>query len=192
VAGVIEPIPADAADDRALMSAVTDLVNRVYAESERGLWIGDAARTTFDEVVALVHRVGAGDVADHLHADRAGGLVMATADSRLTGVIRVRPVDGESGEFGMLAVDPAVRGQGFGRELVRYAEDATRAAGCRFMQLELLVPRGWVLESKEFLARWYDRLGYRLQRVARIDESYPELAPLLATAADFRIYRKTL
>jgi GNAT superfamily N-acetyltransferase len=177
VGPVIEPIPADAADDRALMSAVTDLVNRVYAESERGLWIGDAARTTFDEVVALV---------------RAGELVMGTADGRLTGVIRVRRLDGESGEFGMLAVDPTVRGQGFGRELVRYAEDATRAAGRRFMQLELLVPRGWVLESKEFLARWYDRLGYRLQRVARIEESYPELAPLLATAADFRIYRKTL
>ena len=31
-----------------------------------------------------------------------------------------------------------------------------------------------------------------LERVGRLEELYPELAPLLATPADFRVYRKPL
>jgi hypothetical protein len=42
------------------------------------------------------------------------------------------------------------------------------------------------------LAAWYDLLGYRVQRVGHSEEAYPDLAPLLCTAADFRVYRKTL
>ena len=159
------------------MSTVTELINLVYKEAERGLWQDDATRTTRDEVVALT---------------RAGELVVADNDDQLTGVVRVQRLDIDTGEFGMLAADPALRGQGIGRDLVRYAEDVSRAAGCRHMQLELLVPREWVLDSKEFLAAWYDRLGYRLQRVGRIEETYPELGPLLCTPADFRTYRKAL
>jgi GNAT superfamily N-acetyltransferase len=174
---VIEPLAAAAAHDAGLMSAIADLVNRVYEDSERGLWADGEARTGVDEVVKLV---------------RAGELVIATHDSRLTGVVRVQQLDGDTAEFAMLAADPDLRGQGIGRGLVRYAEDAARARGHRYMQLELLVPRDWVLDSKEFLAAWYDRLGYRLQRVGRFEEFYPEAAPLLATPADFRIYSKTL
>jgi ribosomal protein S18 acetylase RimI-like enzyme len=174
---VITPLLPSSADDAALMSAVTELVNRVYKEAERGLWQDDAARTNCEELMAIT---------------RAGQLVVATDGDRLTGVVRVQRLDEHTGEFGMLAADPALRGRGIGRDLVRFAEDASRAGGCRHMQLELLVPRDWVLDSKEFLAAWYDRLGYRLQRVGHIEEAYPELAPLLCTAADFRIYRKTL
>jgi hypothetical protein len=60
------------------------------------------------------------------------------------------------------------------------------------MQLEVLVPRTWSHPTKEFLAEWYPRLGYRKVRVGTIDESYPDLAPLLATPCDFVIYRKEL
>lgn len=177
LADVIKTLSASAADDTALMSAVTELINLVYKESERGLWHDNATRTTHDEVVALT---------------RAGELVIAGNDDQLTGVVRVQQLDNDTGEFGMLAADPAMRGEGIGRDLVRYAEDASRARGCGYMQLELLVPREWVLDSKEFLAAWYDRLGYRLQRVGHIEQAYPHLAPLLCTPADFRIYRKTL
>ena len=46
--------------------------------------------------------------------------------------------------------------------------------------------------SKEFLAGWYGRIGYAVTRTGTIDESYPHLAPLLATPCDFVIYRKDL
>jgi GNAT superfamily N-acetyltransferase len=171
--GILPP----AADDDELMGAVTDLVNRVYQESEQGLWLDGAARTDVAEVTAMT---------------RAGELVAARRDGRLAGVLRLRRWDEDSAEFGMLAADPALRGEGVGRSLVRYAEDTARARGHRFMRLELLVPRAFTLASKELLAAWYSRIGYQLERVGRIEELYPHLAPLLATEADFRLYRKPL
>ncbi len=159
------------------MARITSLVNRVYADSERGLWRDGAVRTTLHEVSALI---------------RAGQLVVAEADGQVTGVVHVKRLDAGTGEFGMLATDPTVRGRGIGRDLVRFAEQSMRAEGCRHMQLELLVPREWVLDSKEFLAAWYDRLGYELRRIGHIEELYPNLAPMLCTPTDFRIYRKKL
>ncbi len=174
---VIERLSAGACDDGALMAAITDLINLVYKESERGLWRHNAARTTLDEVIGLI---------------RAEELVIARHDARLTGVVRVQQLDDHTGEFGMLAADPNLRGQGIGRDLVHFAEEDTRASGCEYMQLELLIPQTWTLDSKEFLLSWYGRLGYRLHRIAQIEEAYPDLAPLLCTPADFRIYRKRL
>lgn len=164
-------------DDGALMTAITELVNAAYRESERGLWLGDTTRTNVAEVTALAE---------------AGELVAARRDGDLAGVVRVRELDPATGEFGMLAADPARLGQGVGRELVRFAEDDSRTRGHTTMQLELLVPRGWRLASKDRLHRWYTRLGYRLDRIGRIEEQYPQLAPRLAGPADFRIYTKPL
>jgi GNAT superfamily N-acetyltransferase len=165
-------------DDSALMIAVTDLVNAVYRESEQGLWRDGAARTSVEEVTALA---------------KAGELVAdLRADGDLAGVVRVQELDAATGDFGMLAADPARHGQGIGRDLVGFAEDDSRTRGHTTMQLELLVPRGWQLPSKERLHGWYTRLGYTLHRIGRIEEQYPELAPLLAGPCDYRIYRKSL
>jgi GNAT superfamily N-acetyltransferase len=164
--------------DDALLTAVTELVNAVYRESERGLWRDGAARTSRAEVAALA---GAGELVADV---RAGG--------DLAGVVRVQALDAATGEFGMLAADPARHGQGIGRDLVRFAEDDSRTRGHTTMQLELLVPRGWRLASKERLHGWYTRLGYRLDRIGRFEEQYPDLAPLLAGPADYRIYAKPL
>ncbi len=156
---------------------IADLVNLVYTESERGLWIDGAQRTSAREITAFVG---------------AGELAVARVDGRPAGVVRIQQLDPDTGEFGMLAVDPAIRGRGVGRDLVRFAEDTCRERGSTVMRLELLVPRGWVLESKEFLHAWYSRLGYRLDRVGTFDQDYPHLAPHLAGPTDYRIYLKRL
>lgn len=156
---------------------IAALVNLVYAESERGLWAGAAQRTDAGEIAAFA---------------KAGELAVARLDGRIAGAVRIRRLDPRTGEFGLLAADPAVRGRGVGRDLVRFAEDTARDRGCTVMRLELLVPRGWVLESKEILHGWYTRLGYEIDRVGTIDEDYPHLAPQLAGPADYRIYTKSL
>jgi len=166
-----------AADDSETMSALRDLVNKVYAVAEEGLWLDGAART---------------DLAEMSRLTRAGELVVATVDGRLAGSVRVRRLDDERSEFGMLVAGPEHRGTGVGRELVRFAEQDSRAAGRPVMQLELLVPREWSHPSKEFLADWYGRLGYRQIRVGTIAEAHPDLAPLLATPCDVRVYHKDL
>ncbi|MEV7094614.1 GNAT family N-acetyltransferase [Amycolatopsis sp. NPDC051045] len=171
----IELLPPSAGS--AVIERVAGLVNQVYAESEKGLWRGSTDRTSAEEVAGFV---------------RAGEIAAAFVEGDLAGAVRIRRLDQATGEFGMLAADPACRGLGVGRELVRFAEQASRTAGCREVQLELLVPREWTHPSKQFLAEWYGRLGYRVTHRADLAEDYPHLAPALATPCDFLVYRKEL
>ncbi len=167
-------LPGDAS---ALVADVAVLINRVYAVAEQGLWRSGAERTSAEEVSRMA---------------LAGEIAVARLDGRLVGCVRIQRLDEVTGEFGMLAADPACRGVGIGRELVRFAEQAGREAGLAVMQLEVLFPREWSHPSKEFLAAWYGRIGYRKIRTGAVDESYPDLAPLLATPCDFVIYNKDL
>ena len=173
----IELLAPAESEDAELMERITDLTNGVYKVAEDGIWTDDATRTTQDEVVELT---------------RARQIAVARVGDEVVGCIRVQRLDACTGEFGMLAADPAHRGLGVGRELVRFAERKSRAEGLRRMRLEVLVPRGWTHPTKVFLADWYSRIGYRAARRTTIDEAYPALAPLLATPCDFVIYDKRL
>ena len=177
VAVEVELLDAGAAADRALVERLTDLVNRVYAASEVGLWREGATRTTTAEMAGLV---------------AAEEIAVATVDGALTGSIHVHTVSGSAGEFGLLAADPDRRGIGVGRALVAFAEVRIRDRGLRAIRLELLVPRTWRHPSKVFLDGWYGRMGYRVIHTAEVADAYPELAPMLATACEFRIYEKPL
>jgi GNAT superfamily N-acetyltransferase len=173
----VQLLPATAADDATLMERIADLINEVYAVAEEGLWIDGATRTTVDGVAELT---------------RAGEIAVARVRGGIVGCVRVQRLDEGTGEFGMLVADPAHRGVGIGRELIRFAERSCREDGLATMQLELLVPRDWTHPTKEFLAAWYTRIGYRVARTGTIDEAYPALAPQLATPCDFVIYQKDL
>ena len=83
-------------------------------------------------------------------------------------------------------------GAGVGRALVDFTERLSRARGLAAMRLELLVPRTWRHPTKVFLDGWYRRLGYRVVRRTTLDETYPELVPLLATECELLVYEKTL
>ena len=170
-------LPAPAGDDAELMQRITDLINEVYAVAEDGLWTESATRTTVDEVAELT---------------RTGQIAVARRRGAIVGCIRVQRLDQRTGEFAMLSTDPAHRGLGIGRELIRFAERRCRSRGLHTMQLELLVPRDWTHPTKEFLDAWYTRIGYRVVRTGTIEEAYPDLAPLLATPCDFVIYHKDL
>lgn len=161
----------------AVVSTLVDVVNGVYADAEKGLWLEGASRTNAEEM------------AEHI---RAGQIAVATSGDRILGCVRLQRLDDRTGEFGMLAVDPGHRSAGLGRELVRFAEQHFQADGHDTMRLELLVPREWSHPTKEFLARWYTRIGYSVVRTETIEKSYPDLAPLLATPCDFVIYHKAL
>jgi GNAT superfamily N-acetyltransferase len=170
-------VPATAASDGGFVAEIADLVNRVYAAAEEGLWVDTAARTTTAEMAGLI---------------AAGEIALARVDGEIVGGVRVQQLEGGEGELGMLVADPARRGEGIGRDLVLFAEDLSRGRGCTVMQLELLVPWGWKHPNKELLHAWYTRIGYRPVRSSAIEESYPHLAPLLAGPCDFVVYHKRL
>jgi GNAT superfamily N-acetyltransferase len=153
------------------------LINVVYAEAERGLWQEGFQRTSAGEVAALI---------------RAGEIVVATRRGRIAGSVRIRDVDAGTSEFGLLVADPGERNRGVGRALLDHVEAHSRERGRRALQLELLVPRDRPHPSKEFLKAWYGRRGYRISRVDRFDDAYPQVAPLLATPCDLQTRTKAL
>jgi N-acetylglutamate synthase-like GNAT family acetyltransferase len=170
-------VPSEANDDTRLVEELTDLVNRVYAVAEEGLWVDGATRTTAREMRELI-------------ADTQ--IAVATVGGQVAGCVRIDQLDADTGEFGTLAVTPDHRGSGVGGTLVRFAEERSRMHGATTMRLELLVPREWLHPSKELLKAWYTGMGYRLVDTANMDAAYPHLAPLLATPCDLLIYDKAM
>jgi GNAT superfamily N-acetyltransferase len=173
----VELLPGRAGQDTELVDELTALINGVYVTAESGLWREGATRTTAAEMAELI---------------RAEEIVIATRGGHIVGSVRVHDVGADTSEFGLLVAAPDERGTGVGRALLDFVEARSRERGLRAMQLELLVPRGWSHPSKEFLKAWYGRRGYRLSRTERIDQAYPQLAPLLATPCDLEIHEKTL
>jgi GNAT superfamily N-acetyltransferase len=165
------------ATDAALAAELTGLVNRVYAEAERGLWADGATRTAEAEMRGLI---------------AAGQIAVARHDGAIVGAVRVQRIDGRTGEFGMLVADPRFRGAGIGRALVRFAERWAGERGLRRMQLELLVPRGWTHPVKEFTGAWYRRMGYRVVRTGDFAADHPALVDRLATPCDYLIFQREL
>ncbi|RKR91318.1 acetyltransferase (GNAT) family protein [Micromonospora pisi] len=173
----ISLVPLDQADNAEFVTRIADLVNKAYADAEKGLWRDGTRRTSADEVAAVI---------------RAGQLAVARLDGRLVGTVRVQRLHSGEAEFGMLVASPQHRGLGIGRALVTFAEAWARDRGLDRMQLELLVPRAWTDPVKDFLRHWYTRIGYREVRVGQLDEAYPAHVPYLATPCDFVIFHKTL
>jgi hypothetical protein len=67
-----------------------------------------------------------------------------------------------------------------------------RSRGVTTMQLELLVPKGWVHPEKDRLRAWYTRLGYRVVRSAPFEQVAAHLQSELATPCEFLIFHKPL
>ncbi len=68
------------------------------------------------------------------------------------GCVYIRP-EGARGYFGMLAVDPARQGRGYGRRLIEAAEEACRTRGCRAIDVH-------IVNLREELPALYRRFGY--------------------------------
>ncbi|MGI5499661.1 GNAT family N-acetyltransferase [Lentzea sp. CA-135723] len=164
-------------EDTGQAAAIAALINRVYADAEKGIWLDGAARTSEEEIAGLI---------------AAGEIATAHDNGRLVGSVRIHELADGAGEFGMLVAAPEERGTGIGRQLVEFAETWARERNLAEMQLELLVPQDWQHPVKEFLRAWYTRLGYRLQRRDNLEEAYPFLVPHLATPCDFLVFRKDL
>jgi GNAT superfamily N-acetyltransferase len=118
---------------------IARIINAAF-EVEREFRQG--ARTSPAEISRLIER----DV-----------VLVAEEDGRLTGAVHT-VVDGATGYFGMLSVDPDLQRKGVGRALLAAAEEHCRRAGCTKMTMS-------TGEDRTELIPYYQRLGYRLTHV---------------------------
>lgn len=134
------------------------------------------ARTaTADDVAALVLVINAAyRVEDFfVHGDRTSEedvrarltdpngaflVVDAPGDNTLAGAVYVE-IRGDRGHFAMLAVDPARQKQGIARTLVLAVEAHCLAAGCRYLDID-------VVNLRRELPPFYDKLGFVPQGTA--------------------------
>ena len=170
-----EPRTADLTD--ASIEHLVDLINSAYDEAESGLWIRPGTRTNRDQVQELL---------------RANRLILAELNGAVVGSVNVNLMDDTVAEFGMLVADPDHRGLGIGSMLVKAAEEWARSRNRTTMRLELLTPRSWIHPRKEFLKRWYSRIGYTPQFTEPLERTHPELVSELATECDFTVWHKPL
>jgi GNAT superfamily N-acetyltransferase len=173
----VELLEHDAARDDALVEQLVGLINEAYAIGEAGLWLEGATRTEPREMADAI---------------RSGGVLAARLRGQLVGCAYVRRLDAATADLGLVSAATDRWGTGIGRELVRSAEEHMRSSGVTTMQLELLVPKGWVHPEKERLRRWYERLGYEVVETAPFEQVAAHLAPQLAVPCEFLIFRKPL
>ena len=83
---------------------------------------------------------------------RRGKFMLAEDGGAMIACVYVEIRD-QRGYFGLLAVDPARQGKGFGRKMVEEAESYARAIGCEFMDL-------LIVNLRAELPPFYRRLGY--------------------------------
>jgi DNA-binding MarR family transcriptional regulator len=153
------------------------LINKVYDEAESGMWKVSGSRTSPDQVKSLLKKKK---------------LILAKLDGAIVGSVNVNQMDDNTAEFGMLVADQNFRGVGIGSILVDAAESWGKLKKCNVMQLELLTPRSWKHPSKEFLKKWYSRLGYKPESLQRLEDYHPDLVKLLATECDYTVWKRRL
>ena len=169
--------PRESDLDDASIDHLVDLINTAYDEAESGMWRRPGTRTNRDQVRELL---------------TGRHLILAELNGATVGSVCVKLMDETVAEFGMLVADSEHRGLGIGSLLVRAAEEWAKSKNRRTMRLELLTPRSWAHPSKEFLKRWYTRIGYVPQFTEPLEKTHPELIGELATECDFTVWYKPL
>ncbi|KAJ4258055.1 hypothetical protein NW762_008195 [Fusarium torreyae] len=176
---IVKVPPATDADDETLISTLTDIVNTVYTKAEADIFIPSYKRTSAPEIAQFIRN-------DQL------AVAYLASNNEPIGCVFIKLITPERGEFGMLALDEKYQGGGLGRQMATFAEDECRRRGCTIMQLELLVPMTFHHKGKAQLLDWYTRMGYKLVKLGKFDEDYPELVKLLAGPTEYRVFEKSL
>ena len=132
--------------------AIARLINNAFVVERMAF---DGERTNADEVRALM--IG-------------GKFLLAEDCAGLVGCVYVE-VCGERSYLGLLSVAPERQDRGLGRILVHAAEDFSRSAACRAIDLRIISARA------EALLPFYRRLGYNEAGTAPFPSHVPVKVP---------------
>jgi GNAT superfamily N-acetyltransferase len=162
--------------------ALTTLINDAfYAVSGYLKRSGTEKRTTVEEIASTI--------------SRSEMIILynpAEDASVVLGTVRVYTLDSDTAGVGFLAVDLKEQGKGFGKLLMNAAEQMGRGLGCKKMQLELLMPREGKHEALAKRKAWYEKLGYGVTNIAKVEEFLPLFVLELKVECDYLVLQKGL
>lgn len=163
------------------LNELCDLINRVYFVTDSVLIDPKIPRTTIDALITMIAKKE---------------LMVAELDDHLIGCVNVKKLNKKAAFFSLLVAHPEYRKQGIGKQLVHAVEVWAKEQGCNKICLELLRPKNWVHEHKEFLKIWYTRLGYVEQKKVpktidvHLSPSRLYFSQFLITPCDFNFFCK--
>ncbi|HEX3875432.1 MAG TPA: GNAT family N-acetyltransferase [Bryobacteraceae bacterium] len=130
--------------------ALTGIINRAFAVEK---FFIDADRITLDQVREFLDK----------------GAFFVAQDDQIQACIYVE-LRGERAYFGLLSVEPAYQRSGLGKQLIAFAENFAREAGCRFMDIN-------VIDLRTELPPIYRKLGYSVSGTSPLPDSIPTKLP---------------
>lgn len=151
---------------------LVETINTVYKQWEGFLLRDNVTRITQNELENIIDNQQ---------------LVCMYLEEQLKGCAQLSKIDDTTYLFGMLCVDPTLKGKGYGRDLLEFMEKTAKDQGAQKMRLELLEPKKQTHDHKKFLRDWYVRKGYIPLR----KEEFPK-KEILAVPATFTIFEKDL
>jgi GNAT superfamily N-acetyltransferase len=152
------------------------LMIHAYAETENEVWGKNYKRLEFHEYEKILHE---------------GDVYIAWMNDNIVGSISVYPVNKETFGFGLLNSDFDKHGKGIGGALVQVAEKHARSNGAKQLKLEILRPYPVNTCFKQWLAKWYEKLGYRFVKTIDFLDLEPhrqEKLERMITSSVFDVY----
>ena len=127
-------------------------------------------------------------------------LLVGDADGEIGGCVQVhlkyKPemyTDGRA-EFEMLTVKSSLTKRGFGKVLIKAAEEMGRKDGAKTMVLMVFHPDPdhHLDAHKQFLFAWYKKLGYERTVTPNITDLFPEAESVLAFPCKLAFHEKSI
>lgn len=131
------------------LKAIVPLMNAAFrgAPSEKS-WSVETSYIAGNRTDEALLREEIAEGAKYLIAEDAETLI-------LQGCVSLKILSAERWYLGSLTVDPSLQNAGFGRKLLRSAEEYGKKHGARAMEIT-------VVNVRSALISWYERRGYRL------------------------------
>lgn len=159
------------------ITALVNMINAVYRNAEDDIWQKEHLRVSKERLLEIISKQE---------------LLLAYIGNDVAGCIHLEPTDKALYKFKMLAANPKYKGIGIGSKLVQFAEETAISYGAKTMQLELLVPTGFIHQDKVFLHNWYSKIGYVKKSVHSVDYCHDGISQFLKVDCEAIVYQKPL
>lgn len=92
-------------------------------------------------------------------------LAIVENDSRILGIIILKPLSSKKVKFRQMAISPSLQGKGVGRNLMKFAEEFARSKGFKAIELS----------ARVYAQGFYEKLGYQTIGEAFIEVTLPTI-----------------